>query len=69
MPDSKPNKPAVVTDEGHTIFLKDLLLNRSDTFCMIPWAHIHTTPTGQGSPCCIAKSCADNEGVGNSKGS
>jgi len=64
MPASKPNKPAV--DKKQAIFLKDLLLNRSETFCMIPWVHMHTTPTGQGAPCCIANSCADNQGVGNS---
>ena len=33
---------------------------------MIPWVHMHTTPTGQGAPCCIGHSCADNKGVGNS---
>jgi len=27
---------------------------------------MHTTPTGQGAPCCIGHSCADNIGVGNS---
>jgi len=64
MPANKPNKPAV--DKKQAIFLKDLLLHRSETFCMIPWVHIHTTPTGQGAPCCIAHSCADNKGVGNS---
>ena len=64
MPASKPNKSAV--DKKQSIFLKDLLLNRSDTFCMIPWVHMHTTPTGQGAPCCIGHSCADNIGVGNS---
>ena len=64
MPTDKPNKPAV--DKKQAIFLKDLLLKRSDTFCMIPWVHMHTTPTGQGAPCCIANSCADNVGVGNS---
>ena len=66
MPDSKSNKPAV-TSKGYEIFLKDLLLKRSETFCMIPWVHLHTTPTGQGAPCCISKSCADNEGIGNSR--
>ena len=64
MPANKPNKPAV--DKKQAIFLKDLLLHRSETFCMIPWVHIRTTPTGQGAPCCIAHSCADNKGVGNS---
>jgi organic radical activating enzyme len=64
MPNSKSNKPAV--DSQHRIFLKDLLLNRSETFCMIPWVHMHTSPTGQGAPCCISNSCADGKGVGNS---
>jgi|TARA_R110001592_G_scaffold50087_1_gene155323 organic radical activating enzyme len=64
MPNSKSNKPAV--DKKQAAFLKDLLLKRSDTFCMIPWVHMHTTPTGQGAPCCISNSCADNRGVGNS---
>jgi len=24
------------------------------SFCLLPWIHIHTTPTGKASPCCIA---------------
>jgi len=64
MSTDKSNKSSV--DKQHRIFLKDLLLNRSDTFCMIPWVHMHTSPTGQGAPCCISNSCADNVGVGNS---
>ena len=64
MPTNKPNKSAI--EKKQSIFLKDLLLKRSDTFCMIPWVHMHTTPTGQGAPCCIGHSCADNKGVGNS---
>ena len=64
MPANKPNKSAI--EKKQSIFLKDLLLKRSDTFCMIPWVHMHTTPTGQGAPCCIGHSCADNIGVGNS---
>ena len=47
-------------------FLYRLLLDESDTFCMIPWVSIHTTPTGQAAPCCISRSCSDNVGVGNS---
>jgi len=47
-------------------FLKKLLLEESETFCMIPWVSIHTTPTGQAAPCCISKSCSDNIGIGNS---
>ena len=64
MPTNKPNKSAI--EKKQAVFLKDLLLKRSDTFCMIPWVHMHTTPTGQGAPCCIGHSCADNKGVGNS---
>lgn len=33
---------------------KNKLLTESDSFCMIPWVSIHTTPTGVGVPCCIA---------------
>jgi organic radical activating enzyme len=58
MPDSKPDKS--------NKFIKHLLLNNSKTFCVMPWIHIHTTPTGQAAPCCVSKSCADNVGIGNS---
>jgi hypothetical protein len=34
---------------------------------MNPWIHIHTTPTGIAAPCCIAESCATDDGVGNSR--
>lgn len=35
---------------------------------MIPWVHLHTTPTGVAAPCCIAESCNEpNGGVGNSR--
>ena len=30
------------------------LFNKSDTFCVLPWIHLHTTPTGQAAPCCIS---------------
>jgi hypothetical protein len=43
----------------------DFLLKKSKTFCMIPWIHIHSTPTGVAAPCCISKSCSTNDGVGN----
>lgn len=29
------------------------LLNESETFCMMPWVHIHKTPEGITLPCCI----------------
>jgi len=47
-------------------FLKKLFLQESESFCMMPWVSIHTTPTGQAAPCCISRSCSDNVGVGNS---
>jgi MoaA/NifB/PqqE/SkfB family radical SAM enzyme len=34
---------------------KEQLLTESKVFCMAPWVHIHTTPTGTATPCCIAK--------------
>lgn len=48
-------------------FLKELLLKRSKTFCMMPWVHMHTTPAGASAPCCIAESCASENGFGNSR--
>ena len=34
---------------------KEFLLNESKVFCMSPWVHVHTSPTGTASACCIAK--------------
>lgn len=48
-------------------FLRRLLLEKSDTFCIVPWTHLHTTPTGIAAPCCIAESCATEDGVGDAK--
>jgi organic radical activating enzyme len=45
---------------------KSELFDKSKTFCVLPWIHLHTTPTGQAAPCCISTSCSDNIGVGNS---
>lgn len=39
----------------------------SDTFCIMPWIHLHTTPEGVAAPCCIADSCSNHVGVGNAK--
>ena len=30
------------------------LLTKSSTFCMYPWIHLHSFPTGQAYPCCQA---------------
>jgi hypothetical protein len=37
----------------------------SDTFCIMPWIHLHTTPEGVAAPCCIAESCNTHVGMGN----
>ena len=46
---------------------KEYHLTNSKTFCMAPWVHLHTTPTGVAAPCCIAESTSTVNGVGNSK--
>lgn len=46
---------------------KKSILTESKSFCMIPWIHLHTTPSGVAAPCCIAESCATEDGVGNSR--
>ena len=52
-------------------FLKSLskehLLEESKTFCIAPWIHLHTNPSGIATPCCIAESCTKPEGVGNAR--
>lgn len=30
-------------------------LKESKVFCMVPWVHIHTSPTGRAMPCCVSK--------------
>jgi MoaA/NifB/PqqE/SkfB family radical SAM enzyme len=39
---------------------KEFLLKESKVFCMSPWVHIHTSPTGTASACCIAKTTIGN---------
>ena len=46
---------------------KNHLLNKSKTFCVMPWVHLHVTPAGISSPCCIAKACSTSDGMGNAK--
>ena len=46
---------------------KEYHLKESKTFCMAPWVHIHTAPTGIAAPCCIAESITQPKGVGDSK--
>jgi hypothetical protein len=40
------------------------LLIKSDTFCMLPWQHIHAFPDGRAYPCCFS---LDKYPVGRSK--
>lgn len=47
--------------------LKKMLLEDNKAFCMYPWIHLHTTPTGKAAPCCIAQSCANEVGVGDAR--
>lgn len=58
MPGNKQTEPAVTG----RIF-KKMMLEKSKTFCMYPWVHLHTTPGGASAPCCIAESCAKDEGM------
>lgn len=46
---------------------KENHLKTSKTFCILPWVHLHATPTGTAAPCCIAKSCTSLEGMGDTK--
>ena len=45
---------------------KSYHLTESKTFCMSPWIHVYSSPSGVAAPCCIAESCA-HEGVGNTR--
>lgn len=47
-------------------FYKKHHLTESKTFCMAPWTHIYSSPSGEAAPCCIAESCAHG-GVGDSR--
>jgi radical SAM protein with 4Fe4S-binding SPASM domain len=39
-------------------------LTKSDTFCMIPWIHMHAFPDGRAYPCCLGE---DQHPIGNFK--
>lgn len=38
------------------------LLTQSSKFCMYPWTHLHTIPTGKALPCCMAEHHIDSLG-------
>lgn len=50
-------------------FDKEFNLTESKTFCMAPWVHLHTTPTGLVAPCCISNATSTEKGFGNSRDS
>jgi organic radical activating enzyme len=41
---------------------KEYLLKESKSFCMLPWVHVYTNPSGDASPCCIAKTLPNEFG-------
>lgn len=41
---------------------KKYLLTESKSFCMLPWLHFNTSPSGDALPCCIAKTPIDEFG-------
>ena len=57
----------MITKKFLTSLDKEYLLKDSKTFCIVPWIHIHTNPSGIATPCCIAESCTKPEGVGNAR--
>jgi organic radical activating enzyme len=34
---------------------KNKLLKESKVFCILPWIHLHTTPSGKALPCCVTE--------------
>ena len=62
----KPVAKKALVKKSWVTKTKPELFDKSKTFCVLPWIHLHTTPTGQAAPCCISTSCSDNIGVGNS---
>jgi len=47
-------KPEFISSERLNERQKFLLME-SDTFCMLPWSHLHAFPTGPAYPCCLSE--------------
>jgi len=47
-------KPEFISEEELNERQKFLLM-QSETFCMLPWSHLHAFPTGQAYPCCLGE--------------
>jgi MoaA/NifB/PqqE/SkfB family radical SAM enzyme len=55
--------PVNISLEELTELEKERLI-KSETFCMLPWIHLHGWPTGEAYPCCVS---VDSLPVGNLK--
>lgn len=51
--DYMARRPYFVEFESLDQRQQDLLVN-SETFCMLPWVHMHAFPDGRAYPCCLA---------------
>ena len=47
-------EPLFLPLEDFTEREKELLI-KSETFCMLPWIHVHGYPDGKAYPCCLAE--------------
>lgn len=56
-------KPVYIREEDLRVDQMDRLV-KSDTFCMIPWIHMHAFPDGRAYPCCLGE---DQHPIGNFK--
>ena len=56
-------KPVYISEDDLRADQSDRL-TKSDTFCMIPWIHMHAFPDGRAYPCCLGD---DQHPIGNFK--
>ena len=56
-------KPVYISEKDLRPDQMDRLV-KSDTFCMIPWIHMHAFPDGRAYPCCLGE---DKHPIGNFK--
>ena len=51
--DYNERKPEFISEEDLNDREKFLLME-SNTFCMLPWSHLHAYPNGAAYPCCLS---------------
>jgi len=51
--DYMARKPYFIEPDKLSETQQDLLM-KSETFCMLPWMHLHAFPDGRAYPCCVA---------------